>query len=135
MARPLVSQLPNGQDKTDLTNRLDAVQQLIDIAKNEAQKLADATNAVVKAEGSQSQADVDIARPLVNLLPNSQDKTDLSNRLDAVQQAIDDAKAEAEKVTEATDAVTKAEGSQSQVDVDAARDKVNQLPNGTDKTE
>ncbi|MEK3977452.1 ZmpA/ZmpB/ZmpC family metallo-endopeptidase-related protein, partial [Psychrobacillus sp. FSL K6-1267] len=134
MARPLVSQLPNGQDKTDLTNRLDAVQQLIDIAKNEAQKLADATNAVVKAEGSQSQADVDIARPLVNLLPNSQDKTDLSNRLDAVQQAIDDAKAEAEKLTEATDAVTKAEGSQSQVDVDAARDKVNQLPNGTDKT-
>ncbi|MEK5209632.1 hypothetical protein MHI40_22110, partial [Psychrobacillus sp. FSL H8-0510] len=133
-ARPLVNILPNGTAKTDLTDRLDAVQQLID-AQNNAQQLTDATNAVVKAEGSQTQGDVDSARPLVNLLPNGQDKTDLTDRLDAVQQLIDAVKSEAQKLADATNAVVKAEGSQTQADVDSARPLVNLLPNGTAKTD
>ncbi|OPY58393.1 MAG: Endo-1,4-beta-xylanase A precursor [Pelotomaculum sp. PtaU1.Bin035] len=49
----------------------------------------DTEAAVVAAEASHTQADVDAARAFVNALPDGADKIQLSTRLDAVQQIID----------------------------------------------
>jgi alpha-tubulin suppressor-like RCC1 family protein len=88
-ARALVDALPQITEKTSLTERLNTVQSMIDIEKELQQAIANATNAVVKAEGSKLQADVDSARVLVNALPNITEKTSLHQRLDAVQLIID----------------------------------------------
>ena len=125
-AHKLVDGLPSGEAKTDLTNRLDAVQKIID----EMTKIDEATKAVVKSEKSKSQSDVDDAHKLVDALPSGETKTDLTNRLDAVQKIID----EMTKIDEATKAVVKAEKSKSQSDVDAARKLVEKLVDGTVKT-
>ena len=53
------------------------------------QAIIDATNAVIKAEGSKLQLDVDSAIILVNALPDGTDKTNLTNRLNVVQAIID----------------------------------------------
>ncbi|MBY3627225.1 viral A-type inclusion protein, partial [Acinetobacter sp. CUI P1] len=103
---------------------MDTVQAAIDYAA----QVATATAAVVKAEGTKLQVDVTAARTLVNAL-NASDKATLGARLDTVQAAID----YAAKVTAATAAVVKAEGSKLQVDVTAARTLVNAL-NASDKT-
>jgi minor extracellular protease Epr len=134
-ARVAVNKLPNGQVKTDLTTRLDAVQKAIDDEKALAALIADATQKVVTAEKSKTQADVDTARVAVNKLPNGQVKTDLSTRLDTVQKAIDDAKALAALIADATQKVVTAEKSKTQADVDTARVAVNKLPNGQVKTD
>ena len=141
-AQILVTALPNGTAKTDLQDRLDVVQDLINtiaatavddlitalpssggviladqtqieaarsaynaltlsqqaLVVNEAvlisveaelAALQSATASVVIAEGSNLQADVDTAQILVTALPNGTAKTDLQDRLDAVQDIID----------------------------------------------
>jgi FOG: Glucan-binding domain (YG repeat) len=84
-ARTLVNALSSSADKTSLSQRLDTVQTAINTAK----AIQDATDAVIKAEGSKVQSDVDSARALVTLLSSSTEKTDLTQRLDAVQTIID----------------------------------------------
>lgn len=128
-AKTLVTGLTEGTVKTDLQNRLDTVQTYID-QQTEAAKVTEATNAVIKAETSKSQADVDAAQTLVNALAVGQTKTDLQARLDVVKSYL----LEQAKVKEATDAVTKAEKTKSQTDVNAAQVKINSLPDGTIKT-
>ncbi|MBU1143971.1 MAG: hypothetical protein KKH92_10070 [Firmicutes bacterium] len=58
-------------------------------AENELSNLVAATNAVITAETSNLQADHDAAQVLVTALPNGTPKTDLQNRLNAVQDIID----------------------------------------------
>ncbi|MBU1093536.1 MAG: hypothetical protein KKH01_03645, partial [Firmicutes bacterium] len=58
-------------------------------AENELAALQVATAAVVIAEGSNLQTDLDAAQALVTALPNGTAKTDLQNRLNAVQDIID----------------------------------------------
>lgn len=82
-----------------------------------------ATNAVVTAENTKAQVDVDSARTLVDSLPDGTDKTNLIVRLNAVQAIID-----------ATVAVASAETLKNQSSVDSAKALVNALPTGTDKT-
>lgn len=53
------------------------------------QALQNAINAVVQAETSKLQSDVDFARQLVNNLPDGADKNNLNQRLDLVQAEID----------------------------------------------
>ena len=61
------------------------------MAKEEAvQELAVATEEVVKAEETESQEDVNIARALVEALPEGEAKDDLVARLDEVQEVIDE---------------------------------------------
>lgn len=129
-ARVLVNALKDKAFKAKLTARLDAVQTAVDKATADAQALVHATQAVEQAETSHAQADVDAAKALVALLPDSDEKTALSERLAKVQEKIDTATA----VDKATQAVEKAETSQSQADVDAARKLVRALPDGSDKT-
>ncbi|MET1250180.1 hypothetical protein ABWW58_15480 [Sporolactobacillus sp. STCC-11] len=126
-ARALVDKLTAGDVKTDLENRLNAVQKLIDQAKAEDS----ATHAVEKAETSKDQADVDAARALVQKLSDGTVKTELTKRLDVMQNQIDESKAE----KAAAQAVEKAEKSKNQTDVDAARALVQKLSNETVKTE
>lgn len=126
-AESLVQKLADSAVKTDLTKRLDAVQNAID--KDNAERAA--TSAVEKAEASKSQKDVDKARTLVEKLILGDVKTKLTNRLDQLQQTIDLRKA----VSEAIDAVQKAESIKSRENVDSARERVNLLPAGSLKTE
>ena len=49
-----------------------------------------ATKALVNAENTYTQADLDTAKVLINALPDSLEKTDLMNRADNVQKVIDD---------------------------------------------
>ena len=72
-----------------------------------------ATEAVVKAESSKLQADVDSAKILVNALPTGTAKTALLDRLTAVQSQIDYIKA----VAEANGKVITAESTKLQADV------------------
>ncbi len=98
--------------------------------------LEDAIKAVEKAENSQNQDDVDKAREKVNKLPDGKEKDNLNNRLDEVQNNINEKKDQEQKAKEekeAKDAVEKAENSQNQGDVDKAREKVNKLPDGKEK--
>ncbi|MEK3956028.1 RCC1 domain-containing protein [Psychrobacillus sp. FSL K6-1464] len=128
-ARSLVTALPNGTEKTNLNNRLEKVQTAIDLAT----QIETATASVVKSEGSKLQGDVTVARTLVEALPTGTEKTNLTNRLNVVQKAIEDAKALAEQIATATTSVVKAEGSKLQIDVDSSRSLVNQLLDGTEK--
>ncbi len=86
-----------------------------------------AEEAVIKAENSRLQEDVDDARALVNALDDSSTrKPEFNKRLDAVQEQIN-------VIAAATAAVVKAENSQLQSDIDAARVLVNALPDGSEK--
>lgn len=77
-ARELVDGLINDQNKTDLINRLDKVQQEIDA-------LANAVNAVEKAENLKTQESVDNARKLIELVLDEEKKDELTNRINVVQ--------------------------------------------------
>lgn len=121
-ARVLVNAL-HAEDIPSLIARLDAIQIEIDNAYQ--QKLTIATTAVVKAESTLNQVDLDNARILVNGL-KAADRESLSNRLDVVQNLINTAVYQ-NKVTAATQAVVKAESTKYQLDVDVARDLVKKL--------
>ncbi|MEK5209395.1 RCC1 domain-containing protein [Psychrobacillus sp. FSL H8-0510] len=125
-------QLGNGTTTSKITPML-----LVNIKASggeETKILEAATASVVKAEGSLLQADVEASRLLVNNLPSGTEKTNLTNRLDVVQKAIDDANTLAEQRATATTTVVKAEGSKLQTDVDASRSLVNALPDSEEKT-
>ncbi|AET59807.1 coagulation factor 5/8 type domain-containing protein [Paenibacillus terrae HPL-003] len=75
-------------DKSKLVERLVVVQKIIDVQAAYAEQLTTATQAVVKAETSNLQTEINIARALlVNL--NEEDKQQLNGRLDRIP-AIDD---------------------------------------------
>ena len=103
--------------------------------KGEISKVA-AEAAVVKAEASKTQADVDAAKVLVTALPAGADKTALEGRIAVVQGIINAAatETETEKLKKATDAVVVAEESKIQVAVDAAKVLVTALTDGATKT-
>ena len=118
-AQSLVSALDDSSEKTALQARLDVLQELIN-------KIAEATKAVEKAETSKSAIDKDLAQTLVTALPDCTQKTELQDRLNAIV-------TEKTPLEIATDLVEKAETTKIQTDVDEARDKVNALPDGTEK--
>ncbi|APF27814.1 hypothetical protein NPD7_750 [Clostridium sporogenes] len=96
-------------------------------------KLQVATKAVEKAENNKNQTDVDSARALVNIL-NDTDTDNLNDKLSVVQRFIDKNKVEQESneaykvtLTNANEAVLKAENSQLQIDVNNARTLVNNI--------
>ena len=120
-AQELINIIPDGQEKTDLQGRLDAV-------KIYQRNLEEATNAVIKAEKSLSQSDISAAQILIYGLPNGIDKSNLQSRLDAVGNQI-------VAITNATKAVVKAETTQAQSDVTIAKGLVDSLINGTMKSD
>lgn len=141
-AQVLVDKVKNETDRKYLQDRLDAVLLAI---QEQANLLAEATKAVERAEATfatgdmkQTQIDKDAAQILVNKLWDGADKTALQDRLNALQQKIDEIIAEEEAqqaIVDAEAAVAKAEKSKLQADVDAARLIVNKLPKGEAKTD
>jgi hypothetical protein len=125
-AQDLVDQLASGADKTLLQMRIDDERELIDAINSYVGMVTAARAAVVKAEGSLLQSDLDAARIVVDKLPENALKTALGTRLDNVQVSID--------INMATAAVVTAEGSDLQSDVNAARTLVNALPACAAKT-
>ena len=122
-AQTLVSALPNGVDKTSLQNRINDI-------KGSLSASDAATNAVVKAEQSKLQTDVDSAQALLDKLPSS--NTNLQTRLNAVKKYISD-------VAAATNAVTKVEANKLSadnilLDIKVAQPLINVLPKGTVRT-
>ncbi len=98
-----------------------------------SEEIMRASIGVLKAEYSIVQADVDSAAILVSKLPNSSEKSDLSIRLNALQQKIDTATIANNAIFIATTAVSKAESSSMQTDVDVAGILVKALPSGMAK--
>ncbi|MFY0516230.1 GA-like domain-containing protein [Lysinibacillus sp. UGB7] len=141
-AQILVDKVTNAADKAALQARLDAIKALLAEQDN---LYAEALAAVEKAEATfttgdwdKTQVDKDAAQVLVSNLVDSDRKTALQDRLNALQKKIDEEKAKelaAERYTDALAAVEKAEASIEQVDVDAARLLVNELPAGAEKTD
>ncbi|SHO52049.1 leucine-rich repeat protein [Anaerocolumna xylanovorans] len=91
----------------------------------------EATNAMDRAENSKTQADLDIAKALINALSNSLEKTDLINRAGNLQKVIDSKNA----VSKATMALVKAENTYIQEDLDTAIALINALLDGPEKTD
>ncbi|WP_186005562.1 hypothetical protein [Clostridium sp. DL-VIII] len=116
-AQIAINKLPLCNTKTSLQTRLDVIQEYID-------QVSEATKAVEKAEDSKAQLDVDAANELVSTLPDSQDKTNLKERLDVVQAIIS-----------ARTAVEKAEASKVQSDVDIAKTLVDALSDSQNRTD
>ncbi|MEG1146950.1 MAG: hypothetical protein RSE21_05925, partial [Bacilli bacterium] len=121
-AKVLVDGLKDGAVKTDLTDRLNKVQEAI----NEKNKENAATKAVELAEKTLTQKDVDDAKVLVDGLKDGAVKTDLTDRLNKVQEAIN----EKNKENAATQAVELAEKTLTQKDVDEAKVLVDGLKDG-----
>lgn len=104
---------PNNQEEIELANQIEAAEE-----------------AVVKAETTTLQVDVDAALVLVNALPNGTEKEELLARLSEVQKQID----LAIQTAAATAAVEVAETTKSQTDLDQARELVLELPEGDIRT-
>ncbi|MCQ2010423.1 GH32 C-terminal domain-containing protein [Sporolactobacillus sp. STSJ-5] len=91
-AKVKVNALAEGTTKDSLNARLKVVQEKIDGAAAEeetAKAVEAATKAVEQAEQTKSQADVDAARVKVNALADSDAKSALEKRLDALQKTSD----------------------------------------------
>jgi hypothetical protein len=149
---------------TILTTKLGALATatgvLVDANLAAALAVTDATAAVVKAEGSKTQVDVNAAQTLVSALPTGTNKTSLQSRIAVVQAIIDgatqaaidaaaaqaaadkaaaDAAAENERIENEKDsaaaaAVAKADDSLSKTDINNAKILVAALSEGTEKT-
>ncbi|KGP81354.1 MULTISPECIES: RCC1 domain-containing protein [Paenibacillus] len=122
-ARGLVEKLRTS-DQEALTARLDKIQTEINGDQEYTKQLEEAIEAVNKAESTKDQADLDHARDLVDKLKDK-DQVDLSERLDNLQEIIDDSYEQTLK--SATEAVEKAETSLLQEDVTAARNLIKAL--------
>ncbi|ADL51060.1 hypothetical protein [Clostridium cellulovorans] len=118
IAKVLVSDLPSSTTRTNLLNRLSVVQSDI--------SLTSAISAVSKAEATKAQADIDIAKSLVNVLPASTLRTNLLDRLVILQSDVD--------LNNAINAVSKVEATKTQADLDIAKSLVNLLPSSTTRT-
>lgn len=85
-ARHLVNKLPNSQEKEDLIERINAIQNSI---YQDNSNLKDINDLVNNAEEVKTQSAVDEARAQVNTLPEGEDKDSFNSRLDEVQKIID----------------------------------------------
>jgi len=122
-AKELVNKLPAGEDKTELEDRLNKVDEEYKDALDKAKE------SVEKAEEGISREDYENARDEVNALPPGNGRDDLEERLDAVEDKYQT------DLEEATEAVEKAEEYLDREDYDNAKDKVDNLPDGNEKEE
>ncbi|MFF2092400.1 S-layer homology domain-containing protein [Paenibacillus sp. NPDC058174] len=165
-ASVLVTALPSSTAKTGLAARLTAVQTIINDAQSDLTAVTAATASVTAAEtaangllgdGSDVQSAIDAAQAkrdtasgLAAALPGSTAKTELENRLAAVQDVINDAQEAVDAVFTAAQSVAAAEtaadeltgdGTDAQTAIDAVQTKqdtatglVAALPDSTAKT-
>ncbi|MFS0815335.1 hypothetical protein ABC382_00005, partial [Lysinibacillus sp. 1P01SD] len=128
-AQGLVTKLPTGEEKTNLQNRLNIVQDAI----NKAKAIVEATSAVESAESSQTREDFNSAQELVNALPSSEEKTELEKRLNELLSIIEEIETDADALKEATKAVDKANSTRYQSDIDIAQELITALKPSEEK--
>lgn len=120
----LVISLPDGEEKTELEQRLAILQESINTIS--------AANAVLIAEQEPNMENLELAHVLVNLLMQGEDKSALESRLAVVEETI--------KIIAATEAVELAEASQPEGGIenrplyDTALSLVSALQDGASKT-
>lgn len=105
------------------------VTSLVKVDISESNKVNAATVAVVKAEDSKLQTDIDAAQVLVNGLASGTAKINLQVRINAIE--VPEVPETA--LEKATTAVAKAELSKLDTDVEAAQALVNALPGGSER--
>lgn len=121
VAQALVDEIDsNIAKKTELQERLDALS-----------KLKEAIAALEQADLSKAQTDLDVAKELVEALPESPKKEELLDRVKELQDVIDNKS----KEDQAKDAVNKVEDSLLEADRDKAQEKVDALEDGQLKDE
>lgn len=121
VAQALVDEIDsNIVKKTELQERLDALS-----------KLKEAIAALEQADLSKAQTDLDVAKELVEALPESPKKEELLDRVKELQDVIDNKS----KEDQAKDAVNKVEDSLLEADRDKAQEKVDALEDGQLKDE
>lgn len=141
-AEEAVNKLIDMPKKQELIDRLEAVKDLI-ASKQAQEQLANAIKAVEKAEQYKREPYISNAFDLVNALPDSDIKTQLLDRLNALLQQIEDerkAQEDAKKeeqlrklIEEATKKVEQAEKYKRDPYLKNAYDAVNALPDGEAK--
>lgn len=120
-AQTLVDEIDTGNTKkAELQKRLDALS-----------KLKEAIAALEQAETSKTQTELDVAKELVEALPESPKKEELLDRVANLQDTIENKS----KEDRAKDAVSKVEDSLLQEDQDKAQEKVDSLEDGSLKDE
>ncbi|KAA8666600.1 OmpL47-type beta-barrel domain-containing protein [Clostridium sp. HV4-5-A1G] len=122
-ARDKVNELEDRADKKSLQSRLDTVKSYVD------KLIADAGTKVTKAENTKTDDDINLAQEAISNVPEGWDVSDLQNRLNNVKKNAED-----QLLINAKTAVEKAESTLEQEDVNSARNLVNNLPSGQDKT-
>jgi|GEM_PF-813924 len=116
-----VNKLAEGEEKTALLQRLDAVKQTI-----ENKKVENATNLVVKAEQVRTISNVAQAEKAITLISDVNKKQELTQRINRVKYLI--------TVDNATRYVVTAEKSLKDTDLNKAYMEVNKLAEGEEKT-
>lgn len=126
----LVNALPENDAKTALEAQLMEAKEAIEVAEN----ILNAKEAVTAVQGNPTQTGVDNAVIVVNKLEDGDLKTDLSNKLEMVQQSIYLENA-TQLVEKAVDSLTQADMSASQVAVDTAKDALALVKDESSKVE
>ncbi|MFY0516238.1 hypothetical protein ACOMCU_00210 [Lysinibacillus sp. UGB7] len=128
-AQLLINKLPTGAERDVLQERLDVIFKTIEDEETKLASIDEATKALEKAESTKTDEDINSAQEKVTALPDSDIKTSLQDRLDALKAE----KADADALAKATAAVVKAEGSKATVDIDDAQTKVTALKDSAEK--
>ncbi|MDF9837054.1 MULTISPECIES: toxin Cry1Ac domain D-VI-related protein [unclassified Breznakia] len=122
-ARAEVAQLPDGELKDILNERLDLAQDML----NAQDAVDDLFNPDGTVKDDLTQEDIDNAQDLVDELPDGSLKDDLQDKLDEAQDALD--------AQDAVDDLFNPDGSikddLTQEDIDNAQDLVDELPDGS----
>lgn len=126
-ANKLIAELPDSDMKTGLSSRTKSAQDKINLNT----KINDAVQAVIKAENSLSQEDLDSAKKLMDNLEDGETKVSLLGRINAAQSKID----VNVKIKKAEEALNKAKDNLSQSDLNAAKATIDSLPDSQQKTD
>lgn len=127
IAKGLVSKLPNGEEKKALEDRIVKVEKQI----KELNTFNKAVSSVEEAEASLTMDKVKSAYAKVNSLPETEDKTELINRLKKVEEDIANKNTSTEKDKETIKAVDLAESLKREPYIQQAKDKIASLEEGS----
>ncbi len=138
----LVNVIPSSTNKTNLLARLATIQTINNNNNNNAQtesrKIIEATSLTSTAYQTPTRDNYNKALVAVNVLTPSNSKTTLQSTLASILKTIvsneSNANVQTLALTNAINAVTKAENSKSQTDVNSALVLVNVIPSSTNKT-
>lgn len=129
----LINQLPDGEKKQELQDKLNQAQELLTNEQN-AQAAVDNLFNNGQLKPTVSQADIDQAQELVNKLPDGEKKQELQSQLDKAKEQFKQFK-EVQTAVDNLFTDGQLKPTVSQTDIDQVQQLVNQLPDGEKKQE